>query len=124
MARLFKKKTGIKGLSSGSLSSSTKDIPDKVRLSIVEYTEEKFIEKDNVSIWECLEHISTPAMTWIQVYGVSDPTMIVPIGKHFKLHSLVIEDIVNPGQRSKLDIYEIKCSLLSVSCNTKLSIRI
>ena len=55
---------------------------------------------------ECLEHLATPAMTWIQVYGVSDPGMVVSIGKHFKFHPLVLEDIITTGQHTKLDIYQ------------------
>lgn len=108
MARLFLKKSRPVGLPPGSLlyTESETGVERKIRLSIIEYTDEKFIEKEDAAVEECIEHIDTPAMTWIQVYGVSDPNMISSIGKRFKLHALFLEDIVTTTQRSKLDIYQ------------------
>jgi magnesium transporter len=106
MVRLFPKKIRPVGLPPGSLLYTGKPEPEKIHLSIIEYTEDKIIEKEGVSIDECLEHINTPSMTWIQVYGVSYPQMVASIGKHFKFHALVLEDILATGQRSKLDIYQ------------------
>lgn len=123
MARLFPKRIRPAGLPPGSLLYTGKEDAGKIRLSIIEYTEDKFIEKDDVSIEECLEYIVTPSMAWIQVYGVSDPNMISSIGERFKLHALVLEDIVNTGQRSKLDIYQdqvfIVLRLLQYEMQTK-----
>ena len=50
--------------------------------------------------------LDAPTMTWIQVKGLLILPSIASIGKHFKFHSLVLEDILNTGQRSKLDIYQ------------------
>ena len=123
MVRLFTRKIRPAGLPPGSLEYTGKDT-SKIRISVIEYTEESFTEKDNVSIDECLAHIDTPSMTWIQVYGVSNPQMISSIGKHFKLHALVLEDIVSTGQRSKLDIYQdqvfIVVRLLQYDDNAKI----
>jgi magnesium transporter len=106
MVRLFSKKIRPVGLPPGSILYTGKEVAEKIHLSIIEYTEEKFIEKEGASIEECLAHIDTPSMTWIQVYGVSNPNMIASIGKHFKFHALVLEDILTTGQRSKLDVYQ------------------
>lgn len=106
MVRLFSKKIRPVGLPPGSILYTGKEVAEKIQLSIIEYTEEKFIEKEGASIEECLAHIDTPSMTWIQVYGVSNPNMIASIGKHFKFHALVLEDILTTGQRSKLDVYQ------------------
>ena len=106
MARLFAKKIRPVGLPPGSLLYTGTGQIGKIHLSVIEYTEETFIEKEKASLDECLEYIDTPSMTWIQVHGVSDPNMISSIGKHFKLHALVLEDIVSTGQRSKLDVYQ------------------
>lgn len=105
MTRLFTKVLRPVGLPPGSLAQLGSDTTDKVRISVVEYTADTLIEKDHVSIKDCIEHLDNPSMTWIQVYGVSDPAMIASIGKNFKLHPLVLEDILTTGQRSKLDVY-------------------
>lgn len=105
MVRLFTKKKRPAGLPPGSILFTGKPT-DNFHLSILEYTEEQLIEKNDVSLDVCLEHIHTPSMTWIEVQGISDPTAIASIGKHFKFHPLMIEDILSTGQRSKLDVYE------------------
>lgn len=106
MTRLFSKKLRPVGLPPGSLLYTGKSDTDKIRLSVIEYAEEKFIEKNDVCVEECLKHIDTPSMTWIEVYGISNANMIASIGKQFKLHPLILEDIVNIGQRSKFDVYQ------------------
>ena len=43
--------------------------------------------------------------TWINVHGLHDLSIIEAIGQQFKLHPLVLEDIVNTDQRPKVDDY-------------------
>ena len=43
---------------------------------------------------------------WLNIHGVHDADLIKQIGEIFKLHPLVIEDILNTEQRPKLDEYE------------------
>lgn len=108
MNRLLKRKYKKVGMPPGSLvyiGEEGKE-PPKVKLSVVEYDTTNFLEKQDVSIQECLEHLQTPSMTWIQLFGVSDTSAVSAIGNHFKLHPLVLEDILNTGQRSKLDAYD------------------
>lgn len=76
-----------------------------IRLSVMEYAEGVCIEKNDVTLSDCLSLLKNDTMTWIQVYGVKDPQVIGAIGKEFELHPLVIDDIINTRQRSKLDIY-------------------
>lgn len=85
---------------------ATEDIPEKIKISIIEYDEHTFFEKESASIQECISHIVTPSMTWIQVQGVTDPGIVATIGNRFQIHPLVLEDIVNTGQRTKLDVYD------------------
>lgn len=92
------------GLSPGSLAATGE--PHPIKLSIIDYSESDYVEKDDVSIEECLNSIVKPSMTWIQVYGVNNPTTIASIGSRFKLHALVMEDVSTTFQRPKLDIYE------------------
>ena len=43
-------------------------------------------------------------VVWVQVDGVHQPEKISAIGEAFSLHSLTLEDILNTGQRSKMDL--------------------
>ncbi|MDB5800380.1 MAG: Magnesium transport protein CorA [Rhodocyclales bacterium] len=42
---------------------------------------------------------------WLNVYGLHDPDVMKEIGDRFNLHPLVLEDIVNTGQRPKFEDY-------------------
>jgi magnesium transporter len=43
---------------------------------------------------------------WLNIHGVHDVDLIKQIGANFKLHPLVIEDILNTEQRPKIDEFE------------------
>ncbi|MBA3722331.1 MAG: magnesium/cobalt transporter CorA [Parachlamydiaceae bacterium] len=99
-----KKKKHLEIFPSGVVEE--KDKLNKIKVSIVEYTDRSIIEKDNVSLTDCLGHLHTPPMTWIQVNGVDDNSIITTIAKHFQIHALALEDILHNQQRPKLDVYE------------------
>jgi magnesium transporter len=43
---------------------------------------------------------------WLNIHGVHDVDLIKQVGKNFKLHPLVIEDILNTEQRPKIDEFD------------------
>jgi magnesium transporter len=47
-----------------------------------------------------------PSVTWINVDGIHDTTIVERLGKHFGLHALMIEDILNTQQRLKIDVFD------------------
>jgi magnesium transporter len=86
---------------------------DHIKISLLEYTEDSLIEKENINVKECLNYLQTASMTWIQVYGTSNSSIISTIAKHFKIHSLALEDILSNYQRPKLDIYQNQLFLIA-----------
>jgi magnesium transporter len=44
-------------------------------------------------------------VTWINITGLADVGIIEKIGTHFNLHPLILEDILNTGQRPKTEDY-------------------
>ena len=57
---------------------------------------------------ESPEGIADPvdgAVLWLDVVGVGDVELVRRIGHRFSLHPLVLEDVVNVGQRSKMESY-------------------
>jgi magnesium transporter len=57
------------------------------------------------NILKQLDHCKTHTH-WLQVNGLGDENLIEEIGKHFGIHALVLEDIVNTHQRAKIDDFE------------------
>lgn len=49
---------------------------------------------------------NTTDVTWINVSGLNNTKEIEELGKHFDLHSLAIEDILNTAQPPKLEAFD------------------
>jgi len=77
----------------------------EITFSLIEYDKDTLIESKTKNFSECIKHLNSPTITWINVHGTNDPTVIEEIGKCFSLHPLMLEDIMSVGQRSKIDDY-------------------
>lgn len=60
-------------------------------------------EKEAKDVEECFPFRDKPTVTWINIDGVDRVDVIERLGKHFNLHPLALEDIVNTGQRPKME---------------------
>jgi magnesium transporter len=74
-------------------------------ISVINYSPRQLVERHHLSIEECFKLINNESITWINIEGPRDPALIAAIGREFKLHPLVVEDISVQSQRSKLDYY-------------------
>jgi len=103
MARFFKKKDASIGKPPGTpVFIGTKKI-DYPRIRIIDYDAARFQELDLEDIKDGIAFKDTEAVTWINIDGVHDTELIKKIGDGFGLHPLVVEDIVNTGQRPKME---------------------
>jgi len=104
MPRLFMKRTKqTVGLTPGTLVHVGEKKIEKVRIRIIDYDETQLEEKEAKKVEECFPFKDKPTVTWINIDGLHDLEVIEKIGKQFGLHPLVLEDIVNTGQRPKLE---------------------
>lgn len=76
------------------------------RITLMDYDANAFREQTLNTIEEAFECKTSLTTTWINVDGVSDTSVVEKIGKQFDLHPLVLEDIVVPSQRPKLEDYD------------------
>ena len=104
MPRLFMKRAKQQvGLSPGTLVHVGEKKIEKVRIRIIDYDEAHFEETEPKMVEECFPFKDKPTITWINIDGLHDIEIIEKIGKHFDLHPLVLEDIVNTEQRPKIE---------------------
>jgi len=103
MSRFIKKRSKKVGLPPGTLVHIGEKKTDKVRITIIDYDEANFEEKEIKTVEECFPFKNKPTVTWINIDGIHDIKIIEKIGKHFDLHPLILEDIVNTGQRPKIE---------------------
>jgi magnesium transporter len=79
---------------------------EKVKITLLDYDEERFQEKEAKTIEECFPFKEKPTVTWINIDGLHDPLNIEKIGTFFNIHPLVLEDILTTGQRPKYEDFE------------------
>ncbi|GAB4323215.1 MAG: magnesium/cobalt transporter CorA [Bacteroidales bacterium] len=75
-------------------------------ISILDYTQANFNEIETKNIEECFPFKDTPTITWLNIDGLHDVEIIDKIGKYYDIHPLVLEDILNTNQRTKLEVYD------------------
>jgi magnesium transporter len=103
MPRLIKKRSKKTGLPPGTLVHIGEKKIEKARITIVDYDETQFEEKEAKTIEECFPFKDKPTITWINIDGIHQVEIIEKLGKHFDIHPLVLEDIANTEQRSKME---------------------
>ncbi len=100
---MLKKRSESVGLPPGTLIHVGEKRTGKVRITIMDYNDTQFQEKEVKTIEECFPFRDTPKITWINIDGVHQVDIIERIGEHFDLHPLMLEDIMNTEQRPKIE---------------------
>jgi magnesium transporter len=106
MVKLFHRVSKKAGLSPGTLMHVGEKRTEKVTITLMDYDEKQVREKDDAAMEDCATFKEKPSVTWFNVCGVHDVELIEEIGKIFNIHPLVLEDILNTGQRPKLEDHE------------------
>jgi len=106
MLRFIKRISKKVGLPPGTLVHIGEKKTEKARITIIDYDEVQFQEKEAQTIEECFPFKDEPTVTWINIDGIHQMEIIEKIGKHFGIHRLILEDIVNTGHRPKMEDLE------------------
>lgn len=91
-----KRKTG---LPPGSLIYTGEMMPDKIEVEYIRYNAS---EKSQLNTYLPAESIPGYHY-WLDVRGIHDPALIGKIGEAYQLDALLLEDVVDPDQRPKLE---------------------
>ena len=103
MSRFIKKRSQKVGLPPGTLVHIGEKRAEKVKITIFDYDETHLQEKEVANIEECFPFKDKPTITWININGLHQVDIIENMGRHFDLHPLLLEDLVNTGQRPKME---------------------
>jgi magnesium transporter len=104
MQRLTKRSRKA-GLPPGTLVHIGERKVEKAKISLIDYDETQFQERQVKTIEECFPFKDTPTVTWINIDGIHEVDIIEKLGTHFGLHPLLLEDILNTEQRPKMEDY-------------------
>jgi magnesium transporter len=75
-------------------------------IEIVNYSKDEFTSLNSSAIEDAFNFEGNDQVTWININGLNNVRDIETLGLHYKLHPLTLEDIVNTGQRPKLEEFE------------------
>ena len=106
MARFIRNQSDSNGLPPGSLVFIGKQMVDYSRISVIEYDGTTLIEKKIENPEDLNNYKNTENVKWVNVDGIHDINLIGKICRIFDLHPLLTEDILNTGQRPKIEEYD------------------
>jgi magnesium transporter len=72
-------------------------------ITIIDFTTTEMRVNDEASIDNCVEPTDSAITRWVHLKGLHDRQSVEQIGRQFGIHSLLVEDILNPRHRPKLD---------------------
>lgn len=93
------------GAAPGSLVHVGEKQTEKIGITVFTFDSQDLNERrldDLASVFP----LSEDKRTWINFDGIHSPALIEELGKHFSLHPLLLEDILNTEQRPKLEDYK------------------
>jgi magnesium transporter len=102
----FSKRYHPPGTSPGTLQQIEKRPGSPLRMLVVDYTASEFTERELAAAEDSREFLERDTLTWIHVQGDAEPEIMRQLGTVFGLHSLALEDVINTGQRPKIDDYD------------------
>jgi len=111
-AEAAKAKTRRRGVRKAGLPPGTLIPPAGSReglppvITILDYDANTFQEKAKTTLDECRPFRDTETVTWINIDGLSDIHLIEQIGTFFGIHPLILESILNMGQRPRMEDLE------------------
>lgn len=90
------------GTSPGTVTAPT---AGPVQLSLFSYAPDKFAEIEVSGVRDALAKLPPDTQGWLRIVG-HDAAVLAELAEHLRVHPLVLEDIVNIGQRPKVEDHE------------------
>lgn len=101
----FNKHYHSPGTAPGTLTARPGTAPG-ISIELIDYTSSGVEKHRPESAADCRHFLERDSRTWIQINGVADPDSLRSLGAAFNIHDLVLEDILNTGQRPKVELYD------------------
>lgn len=106
MSRYYNRSARKIGLPPGTIIHTGDRKTETPRITLIEYDVVNYREERAESLDQALPVKAAPTVTWINIDGLHDLHMMDAIGKRFHIHPLTLEDILNTGQRPKVEEFD------------------
>lgn len=101
---MFKKRNAKIGSAPGTLFIPK--LAPEPRIKVIRYDLEGVIEEEIDDVEQLNKALIEGDITWIDIQGFGDKSVMHRIGEIFSLHPLILSDVVNVPQRPKADDYD------------------
>ena len=102
MARFLNDRKAASGQIPGSLIHLGTKKLEKVRIRLLNYSIDDFVETEPDELDDCMPYIEKDKVSWINIDGLHDAGVIQKLGDLFEIHGLLLEDMLNTDQRPKI----------------------
>ena len=106
LSKLFRRYTNKVGLPPGTLVYVGEERTELVQINLIDYNESYFEESKVETFEECLNVNNPETVTWLHIQGIHQANFISEFGEYFGVNSLVLEDVMNPIQLPKIEVFE------------------
>ncbi|NEN24825.1 magnesium/cobalt transporter CorA [Cryomorpha ignava] len=103
MAKFVRKESKKIGAAPGSLIFVGAQKSEKVSIDVIKFDQNGYETFDNIQVDAAAEYLSEKYITWYNITGLHDTSIIAKLGEIFTIHPLILEDVLNTNQRSKFD---------------------
>ncbi len=103
MTNTLRKRSQKTGLPPGALIHVGEQKSERTRITLLDYDEQRVVEKELPVVDECLRFKERSSVTWINVSGLHQVELLERLNDCFGLHPLVLEDVLNTDQRPKME---------------------
>ena len=103
---MFKTRYPVPGESPGHLRPREQTNHRPPVISLIEYDRAHLEERTFTSTEELLPHLDNQRVSWINIDGLGDIEVLRALGTRFNLHPLALEDVLDTGQRPKVEQFD------------------
>ena len=93
------------GAAPGTLQHTGPRKADEVSIELIDYDNETLEERMLSGIAECFSLAEASHVTWVNVNGLHDVSVMEAVGERFGVHRLALEDVLSTRQRPKVEEY-------------------
>jgi len=77
-----------------------------LKIHLIDYHADEIIIKNDIQAADCQQFLQKESVTWVHVQGRPTKAALCELGTLFGLHSLALEDVLNSGQRPKVEPFD------------------
>jgi magnesium transporter len=75
------------------------------RIVLIDYSPDHAVRKSDLTPNALRPYLGTNTISWMDIQGLGSEEVLKQVGEIFKLHPLLLEDVVNVPQRAKVEDY-------------------